>query len=885
MKMSKLRFQIEYHTKWGECLQVELQTSNGESGHIALSTKDGLQWCGDFIPAPNTTFIRYVYCVYAGGKIIRKELRTPRLLQFHTEDRTKKSADTACVNLQRDILFSDCWTDESIAAVYNSKAFRQCIYREPAIIESDHNSTSPYKLRLEALPAPEGFRWGVLGSSGTLGQWRTDQTRIFRRVASYTWEVDLDKTDLDGKTAYKIVLVNENNTSQIHWEKGEDRYIPNTQGVDNATIVWVNASAPRFDLPRWRGAGIVLPVFSLRSRTSFGVGDFGDLRKLIDWAHLCGLKAVQILPINDTTRTGTWADSYPYNAISVFALHPIYMDLNEWGDLPLFQKYREQGEELNALPQLDYERTYALKTTFLHELFALKGKEICTSEPYSDFVRKNKSWLDPYVSFCHKRDKYGSADFRMWPQVKATTEIEYDYYTFVQFLLFRQLSAVHKYATEKGILLKGDIPIGVSRDSATAWHAPHLFHFEGSAGAPPDAFAVNGQNWGFPTYNWDAMAQDNYAWWRERLKYMGQFFDAYRIDHVLGFFRIWEIPVSQTYGTLGYFRPALPLSMAEIAAYGFNLPVCQYVSPRITELDMAELGKIVRWEEFSSFVDKAGGYYVLKSQVATQKEVLKLELPEVLKKILLDIVADVLFIEDPEKKGFYHPRIAAQKTRAFAQLPTDQQQAFNRLHDDFFYNRHNHFWAEKAAKKLAVVTQYDENETMLPCAEDLGMVPAGVKEVLNDLHILSLEIESMPKTFGQQFADLKCNPYCSVATIATHDMPPFRLWWQQDAERRQDYWTKILKREGKAPESADYETCEAVVRNFLAAPSMLCLIAFQDFLAMSNLRNPIPEAEQINDPANSHHYWRYRMHLNIEDLVLASDFTEKLRALIKCAGR
>lgn len=300
---------------------------------------------------------------------------------------------------------------------------------------------------------------------------------------------------------------------------------------------------------------------------------------------------------------------------------------------------------------------------------------------------------------------------------------------------------------------------------------------------------------------------------------------------------------------------------------------------------MAELHKIVRWEELSSFVDKAGGYYVLKSQVATQKEVLKLELPEVLKKILLDIVADVLFIEDPEKKGFYHPRIAAQKTRAFAQLPTDQQQAFNRLHDDFFYNRHNHFWAEKAAKKLAVVTQYDENETMLPCAEDLGMVPAGVKEVLNDLHILSLEIESMPKTFGQQFADLKCNPYCSVATIATHDMPPFRLWWQQDAERRQDYWTKILKREGKAPESADYETCEAVVRNFLAAPSMLCLIAFQDFLAMSNLRNPIPEAEQINDPANSHHYWRYRMHLNIEDLFLASDFNEKLRALIKCAGR
>ena len=883
--MSKLRFQIEYHTNWGECLQVELQTSNGEKGRITLKTNDGQLWCGDFTPAPNTTFIRYLYCVYAGGRIIRKELRTPRLLHLEPVNPRKKREDVACVNRQKVILLTDSWTDESIAAVYYSKAFRQCIYREPAVVEPDPEFSSSYKLRLEALPAPEGFRWGVVGSSVALGQWKTDQARIFRCVDSYTWEVDLEKSDLDGMTAYKIVLVNEANRSQIHWEKGEDRLIPQVNGADTEKIVLVNVSSPRFDLPRWRGAGIVLPVFSLRSRTSFGVGDFGDLRKLIDWAYLCGLKAVQILPINDTTRTGTWADSYPYNAISVFALHPIYIDLNEWSDLPLFHKYREQGEKLNALPQLDYERTFALKSAFLHELHALRGKEISASEAYSDFVRKNSSWLEPYVTFCNKRDKYGTADFRRWPPVKVSTEIESDYYTFVQFLLFSQLSAVHKYATEKGVLLKGDIPIGVSRDSATAWHAPHLFHFEGSAGAPPDAFAVDGQNWGFPTYNWDAMAQDNYAWWRERLKYMGQFFDAYRIDHVLGFFRIWEIPVSQTYGTLGYFRPALPFSKAEIAAYGFNLPVCQYVSPRITELDMAELRKKVRWEELSSFVDKAGGYYVLKSQVTTQKEVLKLELPEVLKKILLDIIADVLFIEDPEKKGFYHPRIAAQKTRAFAQLPTDQQQAFNRLHDDFFYNRHNHFWTEKAAKKLAVVTQYDENETMLPCAEDLGMVPAGVKEVLNDLHILSLEIESMPKTFGQQFADLKCNPYCSVATIATHDMPPFRLWWQQDAERRQDYWTKILNREGKAPESADYEICEAVVRNFLAAPSMLCLIAVQDFLGMSNLRNPIPEAEQINEPANSHHYWRYRMYLNIEDLFLASDFNEKLRSLIKCSGR
>jgi len=253
----------------------------------------------------------------------------------------------------------------------------------------------------------------------------------------------------------------------------------------------------------------------------------------------------------------------------------------------------------------------------------------------------------------------------------------------------------------------------------------------------------------------------------------------------------------------------------------------------------------------------------------------------------------VLFIEDPEKKGFYHPRISAQYTQAYRNLPPDQQAAFNRLYDDFFYRRHNQFWAEGAVKKLSALISaapdsedHEELRTLLPCAEDLGMVPDGVKEVLQRLSILSLEIQTMPKDPKRRFGLLADVPYMAVDTIATHDMPPLRLWWKQNPGDAQAFWNEVLWRPGAAPAEADPATCEQILRNHLGSPAMLSLHAFQDWTAIDgSVANPNPDMEQINIPADPNHHWRYRMHITLEDLFAATNFNEHVRMLIRNSGR
>ena len=276
------------------------------------------------------------------------------------------------------------------------------------------------------------------------------------------------------------------------------------------------------------------------------------------WAADTGLQAVQLLPINDTTRMGSWRDSYPYNSVSVFALHPMYLSPLQWKNTAAYKVCKEEAEALNALPEIDYEKVFRLKMKFARSLFKETGMAVVKTAAYKQFCEENAHWLVPYTQFCVSRDRYATADFRTWPEHDAELPpTELTFYACLQYWLHRQMMDVHETARTLGVLLKGDIPIGICKDSVPAWQDGRLFHFDGQAGAPPDDFAVKGQNWGFPTYNWEEMAKDGYLWWRRRLAHMEKYFDAYRLDHVLGFFRIWEIPTDQAYGLLGHFRPAL----------------------------------------------------------------------------------------------------------------------------------------------------------------------------------------------------------------------------------------------------------------------------------------------------------------------------------------
>ena len=364
------------------------------------------------------------------------------------------------------------------------------------------------------------------------------------------WSAEVTKEDLK---EYFFAVMQDGLIVRMDWDNHSSKAPKKGEVLEEK---WIEAPAgcpfprrhqqPKFDVPGFRGAGVAIPVFSLRSKNGFGIGEFTDLKLMVDWAAKTGMTIIQLLPINDTTRKGQWKDSYPYSPITSFGLHPLYIHLQDIG-VKADAAFKKAQKAINELPAVDYPRVFKEKMAYIRAAFEANGAKDMASAAYRKFVAENAFWLDEYSAFCAKRDK-----------------LEPEYYQWMQFHLDKQLSKVVAYAHSKGISLKGDLPIGVSQDSADAYYHPELFNLDSSAGAPPDFFSVDGQNWGFPTYNWDAMTADHYAWWKSRLRKMSQYFDAFRIDHILGFFRIWEIPLEYKSGLHGHFNPALPYSKSEI---------------------------------------------------------------------------------------------------------------------------------------------------------------------------------------------------------------------------------------------------------------------------------------------------------------------------------
>ena len=584
----------------------------------------------------------------------------------------------------------------------------------------------------------------------------------------------------------------------------------------------------------WKCAGTAVPVFSLRTEDSFGIGDFHDLKKLVDWVAATGQRVIQLLPVNDTTMTGTWTDSYPYSANSIYALHPQFVYLPDAG-VRRDASYKSLKAELEALPEVDYERVNQEKDRLMRKAFASTWAKVSVSEEYQKFIKDNAEWLDAYCAFRILLHKTGTGDSAKWGKyatysakkaasVLAENREEADYQSFVQFHLHKQLVEARNYARKHGVTFKGDLPIGVSRTSVDAWQHPSQFNMNSQAGAPPDAFSADGQLWGFPTYNWDKMEEDNFAWWKARLKNMEQYFDFFRIDHILGFFRIWEIPANAKSGLLGHFFPALPYSAKELADNGFDINSGWYTSDGV----------------------------------------------------------DTLFLEDPRKPGYWHPRIGAQNTEHYRNLPDWQKDAFNRLHDDFFYRRHNAFWRDSALRKLPDLLA---SSRMLTCGEDLGMIPDCVPDVMKELRILSLEIQRMPKDTRHEFADTWSYPYLSVCATSTHDMSPLRAWWKEDRGVTQRFWNQILGKPGEAPADCTPDISLSIIMMHLQSASMLAILPLQDYLSLKpELCFDDPDKERINVPAISPFYWRFRMKTTIEALI-NDDITGYLRTLIRNCGR
>ncbi|HTB26933.1 MAG TPA: 4-alpha-glucanotransferase, partial [Puia sp.] len=417
----------------------------------------------------------------------------------------------------------------------------------------------------------------ISGNGPAFGDWSMSDPLILRKEGVW-WTIELNLSGVTSPVQYKYGVYDVKHESLVQFENGPNRTLLGEAQDDRLTIL--HDGFIRLPNSTWKGAGVSIPVFSLRTKDSFGTGEFSDLRLLADWAHKTGLKMIQILPVNDTSATGTWIDSYPYAAISAFALHPLYLNLGEMAgkkNASVIKPLKKIQKQLNSLPDLDYETVMQIKTDTAKELFEKVKSSLSEDTDFIEFFNDNKSWLVPYAAFSFLKESNASVDFHKWktygkysklavdrltsPQSKQYDQISF--YYFLQYHLYRQLKKSVHYAHDNGIIIKGDIPIGVYRHSCDAWVSPELYHLDMQAGAPPDPFAVKGQNWGFPTYNWERMAKDSFQWWKNRFSQMAIYFDAFRIDHILGFFRIWSIPISQTEGIMGHFEKSIPVHRVE----------------------------------------------------------------------------------------------------------------------------------------------------------------------------------------------------------------------------------------------------------------------------------------------------------------------------------
>jgi 4-alpha-glucanotransferase len=897
----RLTFWLRYHTDQGQSLWLtgkhELFGGGRAGGAIPLEYLNGEFWRATRVIAPEAlgdAGAAYSYLLREADGTGVQDWGNDRRLDF-----AAFKAD--------EVLIVDSWNPPGQTQnVFYTEPFRQVLLRpEPVERQMPVPPKTTHIFRVKAPLLGRGQRLCLLGNVPALRQWKTVEPVLLSRRAGEDYssvELDLSRERLH--LEYKYGIYDAANQAFVRFEEGMNRTLPDTGAPGRLTIV--NDGFAALPGAAWKGTGLAVPVFSLRSESSFGVGEFADLKLLADWCRQTGLRMIQILPVNDTSATHSWRDSYPYAAISAFALHPIYLSLSRVVTTAANRRrlggLEQLRKELNGLGAVDYEAVLRAKLDFLKEVFPSEGKRVLGSDEYRLFLEDNRHWLEPYAAFCCLRDEFGTADFTRWPRCRSYKAQEIaglatpgseaasamDFHRFLQYHLCAQLLEATHYAHSKGVILKGDIPIGVYRHGADAWEQPELFHADMQAGAPPDAFATQGQNWGFPTYNWPRMKETGFEWWKRRFEQMGHYFDAFRIDHILGFFRIWSIPLDAVEGILGHFVPCLAVRLDEFASRGIPFDRDRFLQPYITSAVLRELfGAESDAVKERFFVARGSGNYALKPQFSTQRRVEdyfagleRTERHARLRQGLFDLISNVILLEAEGAAGQqFHFRFGMESTSSFRNLDEQSRTRLQELYVDYFYRRQEVCWKTEGTGKLSLLKGVTN---MLVCGEDLGMVPGCVPEAMKQLGLLSLEVQRMPKRLGQEFSRPDEAPYLSVVTPSTHDMSTLRGWWTEDRGLTQRFFSRELGQPGRAPDCCETWISKAIVAQHAASPAMWAVFQLQDLLGIDDrLRRTNPEEERINVPANPDNYWRYRMHITLEELLGAEAFNAELRGCVR----
>ena len=882
----KLFFNINFGTQFGEKLQLVILADGQVSKLYEMQYADNGNWTAEVDYFSKSLTYQY-QVVDEQNNILQQEFAIHQVNLAHSYD---------------EFIIYDTWNSKNFPENYlNNKILKNKMSGFKAEKLSPLKKHS-HHFRIEAPLYQPNWKVVILGGVEALGDWDYQKTVVMSQTDFGVWEAAVEIPNIQ-VIHYKYAILDTNTGEIVHIEYGDNRWVfANLE--EDLLLIKADHYFKYSSNELYHAAGVAVPVFSLRSEDGFGVGEFSDIKKLADWTKETNLSIIQILPINDTTANYTWTDSYPYAAISVYALHPQYISLeNLEYKIPadLEKEYLAKKAELNALSLIDYEQVISNKWKYISIIFENDKIEILKDKGFKKFLKENESWLLPYSAFCVLRDKYNTPNFNDWKTHKkyiagkvapffVPKSKEYELsmlHAWVQYQLHLQLSDAINYTHSLGLSIKGDLPIGIYRYSVEAWAEPELFGMNFQAGAPPDQFTDLGQNWGFPTYNWEKMKEDGYQWWKNRFKALEQYFDAMRIDHILGFFRIWRMPWSATQGILGYFYPAIPVTEEEFAARNIPFSFDRYVKPYINE----EILWNYFGEEKSSIAEafmnqNTDGTYNFKDEFDTQRklrEYFDVHPHAWAEDKLITLGANVLFLTE-EKDGatVYHPRFNVNKTDSFRFLSDWEQRAINDLYVDYFFKRQDVMWAKSAMEKLPVILNATD---MLICGEDLGLVPDCVPTVMDDLAITALKVQRMPSE-NILWYDQKNAGYMNVVTASSHDSSTLRQWWHEDRDLSAQYFNDQLHQFGTAPWNLEPQLAEIIMKQHLYNDAMLAIFPIQEFFATDyQLVNPNEDEERINDPAVFPHYWRYRMHLNLEVLPGQKDFNAKIAYWVKESGR
>ena len=896
----KIHFKIPYYTYWGQRMMVSgniPELGNGDiTKSFALNFQSPEDWTVEIEVNRNEIFqLNYKYILF-----------TEKDGQYNQEwgDDRNITLDP----LKMDHFFCiDTWNSPgSLENVFLTTPFQKVLLRDdkiPVILKPTTNYTHVFKVKVPLLKKNEALC--LIGDCETLGNWSTNKPIVMNKTVGNWWTVAVDLSKAQAEVHYKYGIYDPDNNQFRYFESGSDRIAPIINS--KRTFVQISDGFVRIANNTWKGAGVSLPVFSIRTKKSLGVGDFADMKLFVDWAEKVGLKLIQVLPLNDTIGTHTDADVLPYAAISAFALNPLFLNLPAMGKLPikhpLQKEYKTKQAEWNALDLIAFLDIINYKLQYVKELYLLEKEKFLQNKTFKTFFTDNEYWLVPYAAYCVLRDQFGTFDYRKWKdfahydalkmvEFSSPDQVHFDDIAvnyFIQYHLHIQLSEAAAYAHEHGVVLKGDIPIGVNRNSVDTWVSPELFHMDMQAGAPPDMFSVKGQNWELPTYNWEAMKRTGYDWWKKRFGQMSNYFDTFRIDHILGFFRIWQIPANQVEGIMGHLNPSIPIHVNEFAEKGLWLDYNRFCKPYITDAILWDFfGKEASWVKANCLQIEDGWIFRLKvpyqSQLAVEKLFTEGKISERVKFGLFDIISNVLLFEVEGSHGTqFYPRFGMESLRTFRDLDNYSKDRLRELYVDYFYRRQDDAWYKSGMEKLPALKRATN---MMICGEDLGMMTPCVTSVMKELGILSLEVQRAPKSNKREFFHPSKAPYLSVVTPSTHDMSTIRGWWEEDRAVTQRFYNSQLGYWGEAPYFCDWWICRDIILQHLYSPAMWTIFQMQDLLSISEtIRRSNPNEERINVPSNSMSSWRYRLHLNMEDLLGKEDFNAELRNYITQSGR